>query len=136
MDKRRLHRSRLSARCTICYPSADGTSMLLTEGITRDISCRGLGILTRISLRRETPVYIRILGGEGATTDVTGLVSYSRPGELRQYILGIRFCRICDELMARFLDAARGDGETVGSEQNRRGDFIAPGTDSVGEVGV
>ncbi len=109
MNIRDFERRRLDAQVVIRYVALDGRSVEQVIGRTLDISRGGLGVRAKLSLRRQTPVYLSVTDTDGNTTNFTGMVAHSRPDDEGAYLIGIQLCKIRDERLLRMLDPARAD---------------------------
>ena len=97
MNKREFDRQSLRAQCTVRYVAPDGKSVLETVGATHDVSRGGIGIVAKLSLRRQTPVHLSVIGPEGKVTILTGEVKFSKLIERNVYLIGVQFRALDDD---------------------------------------
>ncbi len=116
MDKREFERRHVNAHCVIRYVSLDGRSVERIVGTMRDLSRSGIGILAKVSLRRNTPVHLCVTCREGKSTNFTGNVIHAQPADEGRYLLGVKFCKIDDERVAYMLDPSRAHDTATGSD--------------------
>jgi hypothetical protein len=99
-EKRDADRRRYRTRCGIRYLSLDGESVLATTGSTRDISLRGLGLLSNVHFRRKSSLLVSVALADGKIKHLTGTVVYSRAVREGWFLTGLRFGPVDDARLA------------------------------------
>ncbi len=106
VEKRYTSRRGFRRSCRIRHIGPDGTTVLTTSGMTRDISPGGLGFVAPHQFEAETPLLITLSLPGGATKSLTATVRHCRVVRDEWCHTGIAFEPLEDDRLAPDPDGA------------------------------